>query len=73
MEGPYFWYSLSKDDPAYPSESLQKIYLIKNVSYNLRMKFLLRISKYRVSHSEMNDSKWLWGVVNLRIFLSYGG
>ena len=28
---------------------------------------------YRVSHSEMNDSKWLWGVEGLWIFLNYGG
>ena len=27
---------------------------------------------YRVSHSEMNDSKWLWGVEGLTIFLNYG-
>ena len=28
---------------------------------------------YRVSHSEMIDSKWLWEVEGLRIFLNYGG
>ena len=28
---------------------------------------------YRVSHSEMNDSKWLWGVRGLIIFVNYGG
>ena len=28
---------------------------------------------YRLSHSEMNDSKWLWGVEELRIFLNYSG
>ena len=31
------------------------------------------IGNYRVSHSEMNDSKWLLGVEALRIFLNYGG
>ena len=33
---------------------------------------LFLVSCYRVSHSEMNDSKWLCGVEGLRSFLNYG-
>ena len=32
----------------------------------------IKVCTYRVSHSEMRDSKWLWGVEGLRIFLNYG-
>ena len=28
--------------------------------------------KYRVSHIEMVETKWLWGVVELRILMNYG-
>ena len=27
---------------------------------------------YRVSHNEMVETKWLWGVVELRISMNYG-
>ena len=28
--------------------------------------------EYRVSHIEMVETKWLWGVVELRILIKYG-
>jgi len=28
--------------------------------------------KYRVSHIEMVETKWLWGVAELRILINYG-
>ena len=28
--------------------------------------------KYRVSHSEMIETKWLWGIVELKFLMIYG-
>mgnify|MGYP007022711415 CR=1 FL=1 len=31
-----------------------------------------KVRMYKVSHIEMVETKWLWGVVELRILMNYG-
>ena len=45
---------------------------VMEIEENWSVWFLL-IFMYRVSHSEMNDSIWPWGVERLKNFLNYGG
>ena len=49
-------------------ETLKLNYLPEQFGLGSRNLFTI----YRVSHIEMVETKWLWGVVELRIFMNYG-
>ena len=63
-------------DPVYMRFSVQKLIVIFNLTFDCFLwlydiNAFIKSLKYRVSHSDMDFFKWLWGVGRLRILMIY--
>ena len=71
--GDNFVFPQSYDAAAKPLKTFVLNLISKSIFDNKNAAIVQKSINYRVSHSEMNYSKWLWELERLRIFLNFGG